>query len=42
MWVRLVSTVFCLGLSSLAAKADEARFALDHPFTLVDADEGAP
>jgi cytochrome oxidase Cu insertion factor (SCO1/SenC/PrrC family) len=41
MWATLVSTVFCLGLSSLAAKADEARFFLDHPFTLVDADDKA-
>ena len=36
MWTALVSTVFCFGLSSLAAKADEARFSLDHPFTLID------
>jgi protein SCO1/2 len=38
MWATLVSIVSCLGLSSLAAKADEAKFSLDHPFTLVDAD----
>jgi cytochrome oxidase Cu insertion factor (SCO1/SenC/PrrC family) len=41
IWATLVSTAFCLGLFSLAAKADEAKFALDHPFTLVDADDKA-
>jgi cytochrome oxidase Cu insertion factor (SCO1/SenC/PrrC family) len=41
MWVALVSIVFCVGLSSLAAKADEARFSLDHPFTFIDADDKA-
>ncbi len=41
MWARLVSTVLCLSLSSLAAKADESKFSLAHPFALVDADDNA-
>ena len=39
MWAALVATAFRLGLASVAAKADEAKFSLDHPFTLVNADD---
>jgi cytochrome oxidase Cu insertion factor (SCO1/SenC/PrrC family) len=41
MWAALVPIVCCLGLASLAAKADETTFSIDHPFTLVDADDKA-
>jgi protein SCO1 len=38
MWAALVSTAFSLGLSTFAAKGDEAKISLDHPFALVDAE----
>ncbi len=38
MWAPLVSTAFCLGRLTAAAKGDEAKVSLDHPFALVDAD----
>ena len=39
MRAALVATAFCLGLASVAAKAGEAKFSLDRPFTLVDAED---
>ena len=39
MRAALVATAFCLGLASVAAKAGEAKFSLDRPFTLVNAED---
>jgi len=38
IWATAVSTALFVGLSAGAARGDEAKFSLDHPFALVDAD----
>jgi len=38
IWATAVSTALFVGLSVGAARGDEAKFSLDHPFALVDAD----